>query len=217
MSMLKEWALCFSNNSGADDVDGGETISAEPKILTEQRRQVFKVKLNKPAGEGLGLKVDVTFGAHAHLFDIIEDGPVARYNAENPREVQILPGDFLISVNGVRAMDGGDIVEAIHKPSECVLEIARPEFWEVRLERKSDEQFGLGFTNLDDSRSLVVNRVVTGTIIRWNTDNPRSSVRVGDRIISVNCGSAGNSGHEMLEALKHTTNINMQVARPYCE
>merc|ERR1719414_371601 len=139
---------------------------------------IIKVTVNKPTKKaGLGLKLDITDGAHIHIYDVIEGGPVFHYNQQVRDALQIKAGDFLISVNGIQG-DAGMIMEELQTKDQSVLEISRPELWEVRLDKKGDESWGLGLSCAPHTTSLVITKVVAGAAAMWNLEHPGAAMKM---------------------------------------
>merc|ERR1740121_1014760 len=80
----------------------------------------------------------MTPGAAAHICGVVPKGPVRTYNRSVDVMEQIMPGDYLVSVNG-ETRNGQPILDAIDAAESCVhVEVWRPHLWTVAVRRLSE-------------------------------------------------------------------------------
>jgi len=222
VQILSEWTGCCAHQGEPiEDLDTLDRAS-DPHLTPsspgsspgfDKQCMIIKVTVNKPTKKaGLGLKLDITDGSHIHIYDIIDQGPVSYYNQQVRDALKIKPGDFLVSVNGVQG-DATHLMDELSAKDQSILEISRPELWEVRLDKKEDETWGLGLACAPMTTSLVVTKVVAGAAAMWNLEHPRAAMKRGDRILSIN-GAAGSDSSRMLSMLARTNSVSFLLSRP---
>lgn len=249
-SLWREWTACCA--APQDEAGGNSSVSEvqivgrglQPQPLEEDDNSeaavempkdtapTFKVVLERRMKTDIGLHLDITEGAHVHIAGIIERGPVWAYNRnESEEDLQIRPGDYLIGVNDTSGTPE-ELVKKLHQrgQDDMVLELSRAETWEVRLEKKEEDVFGLDLSvpeaseqkqkkqSLDGSvkaRALVVLDVKEGLIADFNLAHPSMAIRSGDRILSVNCSAPGSSTfEEMMHFMQTSREVSFLMSRP---
>jgi len=79
------------------------------------------------------------------------------------------------------------LLRKIHASHLLQLEVRKPQLWAATIVKKTKyEHLGLEVKFAVEGGGLVVDRVVTGAVRRWNEDNVGAAVEKGDRILSVN-------------------------------
>lgn len=179
----------------------------------------FKVVVKRRCQDkmGVGLHMDITEGAQVHISEVINNGPVWSYNATVREDLQVRPGDFLTAVNGLTGSSSSLVRSLQADAAEVTLEISRPKLWEVRLQRRAQEGFGLSLTMGMGTQSLVVSAVEPGAAETFNSRSPEAAIRPGDRILAIAGASADISSEEKLAMLQRSNDVRLSMSRPRLE
>mmetsp|Transcript_19572 Transcript_19572/g.58684 ORF Transcript_19572/g.58684 Transcript_19572/m.58684 type:complete len:215 (+) Transcript_19572:82-726(+) len=172
----------------------------------------FKVTLLKPVQDTpLGLHLDLSDNVMVHICGVRQGvSPVVEYNGKASQDLQILPGDYIISVNGVNN-DSKRMVEELAKERSLDLEVRHPVTSTVTINRQGGAM-GLDLNYAKMGKSLVIDGIAEGAVMTWNKQNPAAMVKKGDRIVAVN-GVSG-SPSELLENITQSSTVELTMSRP---
>lgn len=172
------------------------TVEREPKKLT-------------------GLELDLQDGVFA-LVTAVKAGPFAQFNASAKPAEQLMPGDFIMQVNGATG-NVAQIAEQLKKNGASKLEVLvrRPVEMGVIIDRQDPKKpLGLEFPKKLSGNFLLVTKVEEGPFQDWNAANPSREVRVGDRIVAV--GGVRGTAAQLVKKLKSAGKVQVTVVRPAC-
>lgn len=200
----------------------GDVVVVPDNVLTEEESAAVKwaksepqrpsgivtAVLSRPTLESpWGIKADFADEHYVHICEVRSaSGPAAvhDYNASAPESMQLLAGDYIVSVNGVSASTMGNdpgtpsfVAEAFREEMtklEVTLEVVRPYTFDVQLDRQG-EPMGLDLNFTHKGASLVIMKVCPGSVQRRAPE-----IRAGDRIVAVG-GQAG-SPEQLLDLLR---------------
>jgi hypothetical protein len=206
-SSARRWTITLSGGaSGALDA----TVDAPPKMwtvkLTRRKGEKYGARVEKSA-KYKGLET-------LQFTSIGEDGAIARHNAENSQDA-LEPFDIIVSVNGVkndwrRMLAKFEVSEAVSVGVERVpgrsLHATRSTRSDISLGASMEaseglpdigtphfSRFGAGFTRKESYYDYLETTVLgvqaihpNGELYRYNERHPKSSVQVGDVLVSAN-------------------------------
>jgi len=148
----------------------------------------FTININREEGVPLGIEFDATDGYSVRLTEIELWGSFAKWNRRRYME-QVMPGDHIVAVNGVRGTASG-ILQRMQRAQELEIELHRPATYSIEI-TKNPDGLGIETKQAQNSRSLMVSHLVgKGAVKEWNDSNQDKQVRRHDRIVKVN-GWAG--------------------------
>merc|ERR1740121_2986999 len=158
----------------------------------------------------------MTPGAAAHICGVVPKGPVRTYNRSVDVMEQIMPGDYLVSVNG-ETRNGQPILDAIDSAESYVeVEIWRPRLWTAVVKKLSEyEPMGITMIYGSESKLPVVSEVRRGAVMKHNDANPEMAVQAQDRILAVN-GKSGDPGLLTCLLLGDANPMELLLSRPIC-
>lgn len=138
--------------------------------------------------------------------------PASEANEQRPAGEQLMPGDFVTSVNGAAS----DIMAMVHefensrklelyvrRPVEFSLPVCKNECLSVGCDLHFDTRIGT---------TLVIQAINEGLIKAWNASNPSKAVLEGDRIAAVN-GQRG-TAEQLLDRIRISDELNFVLQRP---
>jgi uncharacterized protein YwlG (UPF0340 family) len=197
--------LCASESSYvAAEFESGHVASPQ--------RQ-FVVKLDGIGSEGLGLEVDIGDDVTASITKVLSEGAVPAWNKLNAEGLNVLAGDHIVEVNGIRG-SAKELIASIKGGAQLSIVIHRPmEFLAAVRKENITDSVGLdiGYTHI--GTTLLVCQVVEGCVKKWNESHPDAAVRRNDRIIEVN-GTRGKCKELMAKlTAKDTDLLRLVVTR----
>jgi len=171
----------------------------------------FDVTLEMTPGERLGALLDVLDMKTLRVVEVRRTGRLRLYNARAEEHQRVLPGYFIVGVNGI---DGGaaEMVEEMRRSRVWKLQVARSHEFTVPLEKTGPLRVDLQFEQ--DSDCIVVRKIGDIGVLKEYNDSAdvEHRVRPGDRILGVN-DNAG-PAKTLLETLRSSTDLNLKIARP---
>eukprot|EP00435_Cladocopium_sp_Y103_P048418 s816_g14.t1 len=134
-------------------------------------------------GTKLGLHLDAPHGINQPpMIKKILEGAVQRFNSlGKPNAIE--PYDMIIKVGDVS--DPSQIMAELKKglPDDAKLTLDRPE----KIEAIVQGDLGVKLDAMEDSYGAVIMEIEpSGSIAKWNNENPSKKMNKGDRIVSVN-------------------------------
>jgi len=177
-----------------------------------------------------GLQYDELDGSTIYITSI-RKGPIAAYNEDEKWSQRVVPGLFIMSVNGV---DGNSkaMVAELNGATEGALDLVlrRPRQWRVAIWASSAKEFGLEFSKKKLGNALLITKVVDAskTISRggatklrrsvtqeWNAEQPDQKICAGDRVIAVN-GYKGKAAYlyKKIQMEFKTGRFHLTLVRP---
>jgi len=187
-------------------------ISLPSKPFPPAPEKEFIVELDNPKKKALGLEVETQDGKMLYV-SAVKNGLVQTFNKEAEPTKQIMPGDFIVKVNGVEGASK-KLNEALKKKETSFsLVCRRAEEWRVVVDRGADKgPIGFGYVKPAVGHSIVMTDIAAGPLSAWNEENPEREVRPFDRILAIN-GKRGKPD-AILKQMKATGRFTMLVARP---
>jgi len=165
----------------------------------------FVITVDRAEGDRLGIEVDSIWGWLLCIMGIAEDGLIAGWNASN-RHMQVLPGDFLVTVNSMPCESKPEIFELLRKPGRLRLGLRRARLaaavYEVDLQKGmyNETRLGLDIDASDPTGLFITGISVDGIAAEWNERHPEVPILPGDVITCVN-GLVGDAP----QMIKHLT------------
>jgi len=165
-------------------------------------------------GKPVGLSVDIQDGITAYVCEV-KEGPFMRYNRRiRCRDLQLRPGDFITSVNGIKG-NSEKILEQLQLSGDMEVMVCRPLEVEILFKRDIPEHnFGALVTKHPIGRTVLLDGVMEASPLdTWNRANPDDAIEAGDRIVAVD-GMRGMAS-QLMEAIFHEKNeCRVTIAKP---
>jgi len=173
----------------------------------------FTASISNPTRRNLGIDMGSQGGEMLRVSSL-RAGPIMAYNSAVELDQQILPGHFVVSVNGVKGSTNA-LQRELRKNSRLEVIIRRPEDLRVAINVDGRRSLGLGIPRRPTGNTLPITQVYAGPVQDWNAENPWQEVRVGDRILAVN-GQRGKASDlwKMLKAAMKLSRVQLTVTRP---
>jgi len=172
----------------------------------------FNVTLDMIPGERLGALLDVLDMKTLRVSELRRQGRLRTYNATAKEHKKVLPGHFIVEVNGV----GGKaeaMVDEMRRTKVWRMKVARTQEFTVSFEKTGSLCLDLQFEK--DSDCIVVRKVGDVGVVKAYNDSLTPSkprVKAGDRIVHVN--DAAGPAKTLLESIRGNTDLTMKIARP---
>jgi hypothetical protein len=198
------------NSNGGGDIKAQAEV--KPMPIGPPAAGWFEVALQKQQDtDKCGLHLDMLH-EKAYQVIMVADGLVKAYNDTASDDKKILPGFFLMGING---QAGKRMLDELQSQKQLTLTISPSAKFTVQIERPATGPLGLNLSYEDKCNSLLFIGCTTGSPVDvYNKTAPDEKKMVeGDRIVEIN-GVKGPS--QMLETLKSATAITLQVERPLC-
>jgi len=178
----------------------------------EDENGLFDVTLEMTPGERLGALLDVLDLKTLRIVMIREQGRLRNHNERAKDHKKVLPGYFIMSVNGKSG-----------KAEKMVEEMRRTRTWRLKIARSFDFNYSFQKTRhlcLDlqfekDSDCIVVRKIGDAGVVKAQNEKAADAlqrVRVGDRIIDVN--DTGGPAKRMLQRIKDNDDLTLKITRP---
>jgi len=173
----------------------------------------FTASISNPTRKNLGIDMD-SQGCETLLVTSVRAGPIMAYNSAVELEQQILPGHFVVSVNGVEG-DATAMQREMQRKSRLEVVLGRPEDVRIAINVDSRRSLGIGIPRRQTGSSLAITQVRKGPVEDWNAENPWQKVQVGDRIVAVNGqrGKASDLARSLKAAMK-IPRMQLTITRP---
>jgi len=201
--MMQEAADNVVPENGSNSSASTAAPSPEPLLST------FEMHVDKSSGGKLGLNLEV--GTLA-VNSVNASGLVAAWNQSNPgKAVQV--SDQIVEVNGkcVTTYGAEAVHDIIRKEPNLKLTIARPETFEVDVDKSSGGKLGC---SLDIDTLEIKSISQSGLVAAWNMMRPQQKVKIGDRLIEVNGKHISKHGVGALnQEVREQTALHMKMAR----
>jgi len=155
----------------------------------------FDVVLDKSGGKKMGLALNQQAGPggkNLGITTIVAGGLASEHNAKAAYNQHILPGSFILAVDGAEGAPA-DMVKAMGASPKTTLKIQPPHTKDVTI-TKNGAGLGLGMKPAQTSKGEAgVGYMVTGVQAgsrceEFNAANPAHALKVGDTVVQV-CGS----------------------------
>jgi len=172
----------------------------------------FEVTLDMIPGERLGALLDVLDLKTLRVVEVRRQGRLRTYNATAKQHKKVLPGYFIVEVNGVSGK-AEDMVDAMRRTRIWRMKVARSQEFTVTVEKTDHLCLDLQFEK--DSDCMVIRKIGdVGVVKKYNDSLPEGEPRVkpGDRIVDVN--AAAGPAKTLLETIRGNTDLTMKIARP---
>lgn len=172
----------------------------------------FKLTIKKTSkDEPLGLDLDVVGSACAMVIKVT-GGSAGTHNKSASPELQIQPGDFIMSVNGVSG-DTSRMAQETNNGTKLEIVMKRPVEFIAEIDKASQPggQFGIGVDFIATGRSVLIKKIDNGLIASWNKANPEKEVKLGDRIVGVN--SFRGDPEKMLDMAAKQATVAFRIVR----
>lgn len=218
---IPEQGLNVAPSGSSERVDAPEAATQEPGTemprvaeetgVEEDEEGPFTVNFEIMWGEKLGAVFDVLDLKTLRVLNVTDDGRIKRYNNFAPRHKRILPGYYIIEVNG-KSGNGPDMVKELRRSRNCRLRVARKQEFSVTLEKSGPLCLDLQFGPQKDC--LVIRRIGEGAVKAYNQEagDEEPQIKVGDRILGVNSAQA--PARTLLQSIRNNTELNMKLERP---
>lgn len=160
-----------------------ETVAAPPPPPPKQGPGIYAAAFAAGPGTKLGLHLDAPHGINQPpMIKKILEGAVQRFNTlGKPNAIE--PYDMIIKVGDVS--DPSQIMVELKNglPEDAKLTLDRPE----KIEAMIEGDLGVKLDAMEDSYGAVIMEIEpSGSIAKWNKENPTKKMNKGDRIVSVN-------------------------------
>mmetsp|Transcript_103763 Transcript_103763/g.288928 ORF Transcript_103763/g.288928 Transcript_103763/m.288928 type:complete len:408 (-) Transcript_103763:231-1454(-) len=146
-------------------------------------RQEATVCIRNPTQGSLGLHLDVQDGRTLYVTDV-QAGPVAAHNKKVEHSEQVLPGDFIVQVNGAKG-SSATLLEALKTSPNPKMVVRRPMHFFAVVDAIENSPRGVSVKK-GCGNSFIIAAIEDGPVKAWNDANPEQEVRAGDRIVAVN-------------------------------
>lgn len=221
LELFPEPGLVATPSASSERLDASEVEADLPRVAEEPAEEEeqedeegpFVVNLDMMWGERLGAVFDVLDMKTLRVLNILEEGRLKRYNDSAPRHKRILPGYFIVDVNGKNGR-AEDMVKELRRSRIVRLRIARRQEFSVTLEKSGplclDLQYG------PEKDCLVIRRIGEGVVRTYNQEasSEEPHIKVGDRILGVNSAQA--PARTLLESIRNNRELTMKFERPQC-
>jgi len=207
-----------SKATAAPKLDGGKP---SPGGMMPGKREVacdvFTVELTRPSRD---IPYGIVFDrADRRILEIIEvdstnpNSVAAAYNKTVDPSRQLLPGRFVMAVNG-HAGDAKRLDQIWNAQLRVRCEVCQPREFAIQLDKSVEgAKLGVDIDRSDKGISITVREIASGLIEDWNKAHPDLAVEQCDRIVAVN-GRRG-SANDMVAALKAASSkLELVIARP---
>jgi hypothetical protein len=194
------WEACNSPAKGPRGGRGqpGQSGQGRFGIVIDQ------LGCKNPPLHGLGL--DPTDGT-ALLVDAIGEGMVREWNRKALQHSQVCHGDRIVEVSGAYG-DANALRSRLNDAVCLTLILLRPRWFNVQLS-KAKESLGLEMAVADGCATILVKKVLSGSIMEWNQQHQDLQVTAGDRIAEVN-GVRGD-GSALRDTLLKQDNVELRI------
>lgn len=178
-------------------------------VPSKDKPKSFRATFEKDTPKsGIGLNLDILEGAFIRIDEVHANGTSWGYNRGKPEDEKIKVGDYILSVNGVQG--NGDVLEKeLHSQKKVTLWIGRAEEFEVNLEKQKDQTFGMALKA--NETSLAVHGLTRGAAADWNKTHPSATIRISDRILSVN----GAHANDVVSHIQNNDTVEFAMSRPF--
>jgi len=174
----------------------------------------FRISLQRESVEHpLGFRLDTLDAVFGFVTALEEVGAVANHNLTAREGTEILIGDVVTEVNGIRG-DVEGMVSELRTAFDVEISLTRSFIRFNVTIRKEMWSSGMQLTYLSGSGSLVICKLVEGPVLAWNSANPGQEVKVNDRIESVN-GIRG-AAEKLMEMVRVSDGLDLQLFRVMC-
>jgi len=180
---------------------GGGQAEAEEAAADEAHLQhpsmdlpqgVFFVELTRESvNDWFGLNFDFSDKKVMEIVTVdCEGSPAAAYNEEAEMARMLLPGRFILSVNGVAG--NTHQMQCVWLTSTTVrCQVCTPKKFAVQFDLSDGSKLGVDLSRCKKGMAFLVMDIPNGAVKEWNRANPELEVRRLDRIIAVNGRSGG--------------------------
>lgn len=186
-------------------------VAAEERLGDDPGRpppKEFQVEIVKANGDLLGLELDCLDTKHGRVMDI-QGGAVEKYNDTVAKDLQVLPDDFVVGVNGAQ----GNVNKMLRQLREatCVtLTLRRTTPFSVSLGVLPDSSILLTFKSARGGTSLMI-ADMHRLYQQWNAAHPELPISLHDRVVEV-CGERAPSA--MVGKLQSGEPIELLIQSP---
>merc|ERR1711972_864238 len=133
------------------------------------------------ASQRVGLDVGTLDGKVLEVYGIVPQSMVADHNSSAEDGEKILPGSFIVDVNG-NPYDPPAMLRELQREEVLNLLIARARTWRVTI-NKGDDSLGLKLAYESKGVAVAITRVVDGAVQKFNETAPESlKIEARDRI-----------------------------------
>jgi len=172
----------------------------------------FSVTLRMNPGERLGALLDVLDMKTLRVVQVRQTGRIRTHNLQAAENRKVLPGYFIVSVNG---KNGGAeaLVAEMRRSRTWHMKVARKQEFTIKLEKTGPLCLDLQFEK--DSDCMVIRKIGDGVVKEHNQTLAADSeqrVRVYDRILSVN--GQGGPAKAMVQTIRSQTQLTLHISRP---
>lgn len=141
-----------------------------------------------------------------------EDTAVSVYNASAEPHLQMLPGRFVMSVNGV-----GGVTKEMEKQwtqsTTVTCEVCVPMEFEIELQKEESSKLGIDVDCCQVGRTIILVGLNEGLVTSWNAVHPELRVQLLDRITEVN--GQRTQADLLLQLLKEARGkVKLVIGRP---
>lgn len=170
--------------------------------------KTFEATMNRGADEApYGLHLDLSDGMALYICRLgTPETASGKYNAAAPEGSKLMQGDYILAVNGISG-DAKRMAEEVRVRGSLRLQICRPEYTKVTLEKTKGASLGLDLRYSAASNSLCVCTVVPGSLV----DTLGLDIRMTDRIVAV--GGKEGTASMLLSWLKESTTLELTMSR----
>lgn len=177
-----------------------------PPVGQQDLPDTFEAVLEK-GSEAIGVNFDLCDGITMYVSRLRDDSdsPAQRYNQKAPAEKRLLPGDYILEVNGVSGSSMKLAEEAKRSP-KLTLKVRRSVLATHTVDRQ-DKALGIDILFARNSAVLCIGQVLDGMIKESGAD-----VKHGDRIVAVNGQGAG-SCQDLMEEMKKAAKLELTISR----
>ena len=199
-------------NTEADLIAEAEKVFAPegtliPASLDSSSGQ-FLVTLDCSPGKPSGIGVDVSDPECCLVSRLTSDSAVEDWNLKCPKHCVVKPWCRIMRIGG-KVLDSDQIREKLLQNVIQVITMECPRELAVCLRKRPGQTLGIDISHSLNTLGLLIKSVnPEGLVPEWNSANPHSAVKAGDRITSVDGIS---DARKMIELLKSSGEIHFKV------
>lgn len=129
-------------------------------------------------------------GEALEVLEVRPDSTAAAYNAGVAEPMQLRPGDFILSTNGI-SDDTKLMMGEWRNKHKLSCEVRRPMTFTIKITKSGPLGVEVVHGHLEKGVSLVLESISDGPFSKWNQDHPEACVQRLDRIVGVNGCTGG--------------------------
>jgi len=199
--------------------EAGKGIKAYLKVKVKMAGQEYlpgppaeiTMKLDKDPKKKHGLELDTRDGVSAYV-TAVKAGPFETINKTAKACDQLMPGDFIMKVNGVEGT-AQKILDELKTAKSVEMVVRRPVEICLTIDKKGAKKLvGVEFPKKAPGAALLITKIAEGPFQDWNAAHPEMEVRSGDRIVAI--GPVHGKATTLQKKMNAANKFQVTIVRP---